>query len=304
VLVTQNRNFIKDRGLRLRPGRRLFGRGLLTSEGEFWIRQRRLAQPAFHRERIAAYAAVMVASAERMLNGWRDGETRDAHHDVMRLTLEIVAKTLFDADATGEAEEVGCALEVVQEQFSSQGGLSEMLGNFLPTPSYLRFDRAVRRLDEIIYRIIRQRRGNGQDRGDLLSLLLQAQDEDGSRMTDRQLRDEAMTIFLAGHETTALALSWTWYLLAQHPEAEARLVTELREALGGRAPGFADLGRLRYTEMVIKEAMRLYPPAWAMGREAVEDCEVGGYHVPAGTQMTPTSPSAAGRACASATPSP
>jgi cytochrome P450 len=283
VLVTQNRNFIKDKGLRLRPGRRLFGNGLLTSEGEFWIRQRRLAQPAFHRERIAAYGEVMVAYTERMLDEWRAGEARDFHQDMMRLTLEIVAKTLFDAEAADEADEVSQALEAVQEQFSAQGSLSQLLGNFLPTPSYLRFQKAVKRLDEIIYRIIEQHRG--QQTGDLLSLLLEAQDEDGSQMTDRQLRDEAITLFLAGHETTALALSWTCYLLGQHPAAEEQLVAELEEVLGDRAPGVADLPRLRYTEMIVKEARRLYPPAWGIGREALESCAIGGYRVPAGAQV-------------------
>jgi cytochrome P450 len=287
VLVTNNRNFIKDKGLRMRPSRRLFGNGLLTSDGDFWIRQRRLTAPAFHREQIAAYGEVMVACAERMIETWRAGQTRDIHQDMMRLTLEIVAETLFGIDATQEAHEVGKALDVVARQFTSQASYIGIL-DLLPMPGYRRFERAVARLDEIIYRIIQQRqqrRGSLSLRRDLLSLLLEAQDEDGSRMSDQQLRDEAMTLFLAGHETTALALSWTWYLLAQHPEAENRLIAELQETLDGRAPTCADLPYLRFTEMVIKEAMRLYPPAWTIGREALQDCEIGGYRVPRGAQV-------------------
>jgi cytochrome P450 len=257
---------------------------LLTSEGDLWLRQRRLAQPAFHRERIAAYADVMVSYTGRMLDEWQEGETRDAHKEMMRLTLAIVAKTLFDSDVATEAERVGRALEVVNDRFASQGSLVRALDNYLPTPGWIRFQKAVRQLNEIIYRIISEHR-RASDSGDLLSMLLRAQDEDGSRMTDRQLRDEAMTLFLAGHETTALALSWTWYLLALNPDVEAKLHAELDAALEGRAPAFRDLPQLPYTERVMKEAMRLYPPAYSFGREAVIDTSIGGYSVPAGTQV-------------------
>ncbi|HZS03367.1 MAG TPA: cytochrome P450 [Blastocatellia bacterium] len=286
VLVTNQRNFIKPASMRTPFMRRLVGNGLLTSEGDFWKRQRRLAQPAFHRERVNAYGRVMVEFAERMTAAWRPGETRDAHQDMMKLTLEIVAKTLFDADITGRAGTVGDALSIAVEPFSEQATFKWMLDNRLPTPGNRRFHRAVGRLDEIIFDIISERRRSGEDRGDLLSMLLMAQDtEEGGSMSDRQLRDEAMTIFLAGHETTALALSWSWYLLSQHPEAEAKLHAELESVLGGRAPGVANLPALRYTEMIVKETMRLYPPAWAVGRAAVEDCEIGGWHIPARSQI-------------------
>ncbi len=282
VLVTNTRNFIKGRGLQ--ANRRVFGDGLLTSEGDFWLRQRRLAQPAFHRERIAAYGEVMVTYAQRMLAAWQEEETRDIHQDMMRLTMEIVAKALFDADLAGEAEEVGQALEALIAQ-NSRGRMVLPLLRSLPTPGNLRYQRAVRRLDGIIYGVIRQRRAGSRDSGDLLSLLLHAQDEDGSRMTDRQLRDEVMTLFLAGHETTALALSWTWYLLALHPDVERKLLAELCQTLGTRAPNVSDLPRLPYTEMVVKESMRLYPPAYAMARVALQDCEIGGYRVPRGASV-------------------
>lgn len=285
VLVTNNRNFIKDRGWRIRPLRRLFGNGLLTSEGEFWMRQRRLAQPAFHREKIAAYGEAMVASTEALISNWRAGETRDIHEDMMRLTLGIVGTTLFGADASVEAREVGAAVEVLARHFSSQS-VYILPFNYLPTPGQIRLTRAIDKLDGIIHQIIRMRRESRQEHQDLLSLLLQVQDEDGSVMTDRQLRDEAMTLFLAGHETTALVLSWNWYLLTQHPEMEKRLAAELQETLDGRSPTVADLPRLPYTEMVVKETMRLYPPAWIIGREAVSAFEVNGYSFPAGAQVS------------------
>jgi cytochrome P450 len=279
VLVNQNRKFIKGRILR--ANLRLFGNGLLTSEGDFWLRQRRLAQPAFHRGRIASYADTMVRCAERLLGEWKGGEERDIHAEMMRLTLQIVAKTLFDADVDGDARQVGHALEAIMELNSDFRKLI-MTPQWLPTPRNIRAALATRRLDKIIFRFIAQRRASGKDTGDLLSMLLAAQDEDGSRMTDRQLRDEAMTIFLAGHETTANALSWSWLLLAQNPAAEAKLHAELDTVLAGRAPSLEDLPNLRYTGHVITESMRLYPPAWGMARLAIEDAEIGGYPIPKG----------------------
>ncbi|MGB3683626.1 MAG: cytochrome P450 [Rubrobacteraceae bacterium] len=284
VLVGNNRNFIKDRVTRGELS--ILGDGLLTSDGDFWRRQRRLAQPAFHRERIENYAGTMVAYTERMLEGWRDGEQKDIHRDMMRLTLEIVAKTLVDTDIAGEAEDVGDALGAVMAHFSDQGSgvFLRMLPDSVPTPSNLRYRRAQRRLEEFIYGIIDERRRSGRDTGDLLSMLLHARDEDGGRMSDEQLRDEVMTVIMAGHETTAIALSWTWRLLALHPEVEKKLHSELDERLGD-APTVDDLPHLPYSSAVLKESLRLYPPAWAIGREAVEDCEIGGYHVPAKTQL-------------------
>lgn len=280
VLVTHNRKFIKGRALR--ANKRLFGEGLLTSEGDVWRRQRRLAQPAFHRERIAGYADTMVKFAERMLQNWRAGAQLNVHDEMMGLTLAIVAKTLFDADVTKEAREIGDALEVVMQVNTDPRRLL-FVPAWLPTPANIAMRRAARRLDRVIYRIISERRANQHDAGDLLSLLLNAQDDDGSRMTDTQLRDEAVTIFLAGHETTAITLSWTWWLLAQHPHVEAKLHDELATVLRGRAPTFDDLPRLRYLEFILTESLRLYPPAWSMVRMAIEDAEIGGYRIPAGS---------------------
>jgi cytochrome P450 len=285
ILSTNAKNFIKSMSLRSNFFRRLLGNGLLTSEGEFWRRQRRLAQPAFHRQRISAYGDVMVEFTERMIHSWQPGETRDIHRDMMRLTLEIVARTLFNADVSGDADRVGRILSEIVKPFASQATLKWILDNRLPTPAHFRFHRTVKQIDEIVYRIIAERRASGRDEGDLLSMMLQAQDEDGSQMTDKQLRDEVMTLFLAGHETTALTLSWSWYLLGLNPETEQKFHAELDEVLNGHKPTFADLPRLKYTEKIAKESMRLYPPAFGVGREAINDCEIGGYYIPAKAQV-------------------
>ena len=287
VLVKNNRNFIKSRYFRRELS--FLGQGLLNSEGELWRRQRRLAQPAFHKRRVGAYGEAMVSHAERMLARWRDGEVRDVHQEMRRLTLGIVAEVLFGAgrDKADEVGEVLGWLDKHTNRLEEQGSamvLRFLLGNF-PTPTNLRFRKGIGRLDEIIYGLIEERRENAKDTGDLLSMLLRFRDEAGTRMTDKQLRDEVITLLLAGHETTALALSWSWYLLSQHPEVEAKLLEELREKLGDRAPTIDDLPRLSYAEMVIKESMRLYPPAWGVSREAIEACEIGGYRLPAGTQL-------------------
>ena len=285
VLATNAKNFIKSRSLRTPFFQRLVGNGLLTSEGETWKRQRRLAQPAFHRQRISAYAEVMVDYTTRMIASWSDGEARDIHRDMMRLTLEIVVKTLFNTEVSGEADRVGQVLSQIAKPFASQATLKWILDNRLPTSTHRRFNRAAREIDQIVYRLIAERQSSGSDQGDLLSMLVAAHDEDGSQMNDKQLRDEVMTLFLAGHETTALTLSWAWYLLAQNPDVEAKFHAELDEVLGGRLPMVADLARLKFAEMIAKESMRLYPPAYALGREAIEECEIGGYRVPARAQV-------------------
>lgn len=282
VLVTQAHKFHKGRGLE--KARRLLGQGLLTSEDEFHLRQRRLAQPAFHRQRLASYARAMTEHALRLRERWQQvsGSARDIHQEMMRLTLAIAGKTLFDADVEGEAKEIGEAITAALVNLSNLFLLpfSDLLEK-LPLPGRLRVKKARERLDSTIYRIIQARRAGGEDRGDLLSMLLEAQDPegDGGRMSDQQLRDECMTLFLAGHETTAVALTWTWYLLSQHPACEARLHAELDAVLRGRPPAAEDFSQLRYTEMVLAESMRLYPPAWVIGRRAVEPYAIEKYTV-------------------------
>jgi cytochrome P450 len=285
VLVTHQRTFMK--GHVLQRAKMLLGEGLLTSEGEFHLRQRRLVQPAFHRQRIAVYARDMVDRAWITSDRWRDGDTVDMDHEMMALTLAIVARTLFDADVDAEADEIGGALTEVLRLFQTVfiPGM-ELLDRF-PLPHTRRFARARARLDATIYRLIAERRAErarGAERGDLLSMMLAAQDAegDGGSMTDKQLRDEAMTLFLAGHETTANALTWTWYLLSQHPAVEARLHEEVDRVLGDRRATVEELPALVYTRMVLSESMRLFPPAYAIGRRALEDYRVADVVIPRG----------------------
>ena len=287
VLVGQQRNVTKTRALK-RAGL-LLGQGLLTSEGDFWLRQRRLMQPAFHRDRIAGYADAMVMLAQRTRDSWRDGGTIEIHEAMMRLTLAIAALTLFGARVDEEAEEIGRALDTAISMFPRlTAPFSELLDR-LPLAANRRFAEARARLDATIHRMIRERRASGEDRGDLLSMLLAARDEgeggDGRGMTDEQVRDEALTLLLAGHETTANALTWTWYLLARHPEAEARLHAELDGVLGDRTPAMADVAQLPVTRATVAEAMRLYPPAYVVGRAPREPFMLGGYDIPAGTMV-------------------
>ena len=285
VLSTNAKNFIKSRSLRSPFFQRLVGKGLLTSEGEVWKRQRRLAQPAFHRQRISAYGDVMVEYTRRMIATWNSGEIRDIHRDMMKLALEIVVKTLFNADVSNDADKVGQVLSRLVKPFGSQATLKWIADNRLPTPTHRSFNHDVKEIDAIVYRIIEERRSSGIDQGDLLSMLLAAHDEDGSQMTDRQLRDEVMTLFLAGHETTALTLSWAWFLIANNPEVEQKFHDELDRVLNGRLPKAEDLPRLKFTEMIAKESMRMYPPAYGVGREALEDCEIGGFKIPRRSQV-------------------
>ncbi|MBZ0280144.1 MAG: cytochrome P450 [Anaerolineae bacterium] len=281
VLVTNAKKFYKDRDMKdTRNGlARFLGNGLLTSDGEFWKRQRRLAAPALHARRIESYAETMVNYTETMLNSWHSGAKLDISKEMSALTMRIVAKTLFDADVSDQIERVGKAMEAVQ----SLAGPPPVIPPWVPTPHEFRLRRAGQTLDDIIYGIIREWHKTGEDKGDLLSMLLLAETEDGERMTDQQARDETVTLFLAGHETTANSLNWTFMLLAQHPEVEAKLHAELDAVLAGRSPTLADLERLPYTEMVVKESMRLYPPAWIIGRQAIEDTEIAGWSVPKGS---------------------
>jgi cytochrome P450 len=284
VLVRNHRNFIKFR-LFFRKVQAIFGQGLLTSEGEFWHRQRRLAAPAFHAQRVAGYGDVMVHDTVRMLADWQPGELRDVHTDMMAVTLRIAAKTLFNAEVDRDVADIGQAFNAVADEIAKRVRRPFLIPDTIPLPGNIRYLRGVRRIDQLVNAIIKERQRDGGDHGDLLSMLMLARDDDGKPMTEQQLRDEVITLLLAGHETTALALSWTWYLLAQHPEVDAKLAAELREVLGGRVPGVSDLPRLRYTEQVVTETMRLYPPAWGFGREALADCEIGGYTIPAGTTV-------------------
>ena len=283
VLVTDSANFTKSADYRALAT--VLGKGLLTSEGEFWRGQRSLIQPAFRRENILSYAPVMTRATEQMLHSWPDASERNIHADFMRVTLQIVAQCLFGAEVSSAAERVGKAMEIVTDRFITDASAAllfpfDIPGIFAPQKS-----RAIRELNNIINGIIRERRASSPHRADLLDALLSVRDSEGKPMPEHQLRDEVMTLFLAGHETTAIALSWTCFLLAQHPQIEAKLLLELQAVLAGRTPTIEDLPRLRYTEMVLKEAMRLYPAVWGLGRRAIAECELGGYRIPAGTNI-------------------
>jgi cytochrome P450 len=288
VLVTKAPSFIK--GLAVRGNRRIFGNGLLASEGSEWLQNRRLIQPAFHHSHIESYANIMVRYTERMLANWQeagnDGESRDIHHDMMHLTLEIVAMALFSVEIASEKDRVAVALDTLMELSMGARMIFPEVFRRLPTRNNRRYDAAVRELDNIVYTLIRERQANPNATSphgfeDLLGTLLKARYEDGSPMPPQQIRDEVMTLLLAGHETTAVSLSWIWLLLSQHPEVEQKLWAELRTVLNGRSPTMHDLANLPYTERVVKEAMRIYPPVWATVREAAKDCEIGGYLIPA-----------------------
>ncbi len=283
VLVTNHRNFIKHTFF-WRKVDAIFGKGLLTNEGDDWRRQRRLVQPAFHHERIAEYARTMVDYTTDRLDGWLDGEERDVRGEMTSITFRVVAKTLFDAEVAGDIAEIAEAFDTGIEEIARRIRRPFLVPDWVPAAGNLRYRRAVDRMDRLVYRIIEEHR-DGRDRGDLLSALMQVRDDEGRPMDGEQLRDETITMLLAGHETTALALTWTWFLLSQHPDVATRLEAEVDAVLDGRPPGVEDLPRLPYTERVVKEAMRIYPPAYSFGREALEDDEILGWPVPAGTTL-------------------
>jgi cytochrome P450 len=276
VLVVQQGKFHKSELTRRVVGP-LLGQGLLVSEGEFWRRQRRLAQPAFHRSRINEYAAPMVECACAQIRGWREGEVRDMAREMMELTLVIAVRTLFGATLPGEARDVGDALAFLMRYQLWRQRSPLRLPESWPTPRNRRAMRDTKFLDSLVYGIIEEKRSLHGEGNDLLSLLMSAMDDDGSQMTPQQLRDETMTLFLAGHETTALLLGWTWYLLGENPACEARLVEELKNVLGGRAPQVSDLMRLPYLQAVLNESLRLYPPAYILARTSTEPFSLGEY---------------------------
>jgi cytochrome P450 len=288
VLVRNQKNYIKSRsyqGVKL-----VLGDGLLTSEGEFWRRQRRLVQPAFHVQKLRGLAKTMAQLTADQVARWQalpeSGRTLDMHQEMTRLTFRIVGQTLCSSDVEGDAHAIGQAIAAALRFANEYVENIVRIPVWLPLPKNVRFRRARTTLDALVYRLIEEHRSNSDRDGDLLSMLMAETDEgDGQGMTPTQLRDEVMTLVLAGFETTANALTWTLYLLAQHPDVANKLQQEAVEVLGGRAPTFEDLPRLEYTERVLQESMRLYPPAWCLERTAVEDDEIGGYAVPAGTTI-------------------
>ena len=283
ILVVQNDNFVKERTVR--RTRMLLGEGMITAEGAQHRTQRQVAQPAFHRPRIPEYARTMVEEAVRMRDSWRDGEQRDIAIDMMRLTLNVVARTLFATDLHDEVIELADAINRIMSLYNFLVMLpaAEWLVHVRP-PGLAAFIRARKRIDAVVYRMIQAHRSRRSDGGSLLDLMLAAS-PDRSAESEQSLRDQVITIFLAGYETVANALSWTWYLLSQNPDCERRFHEEIDRELQGRNPTYEDVARLRYVEMVLAESMRLYPPAWAMGRQACNDFQVGEYFLPAKTTV-------------------
>jgi cytochrome P450 len=286
VLLGNQRNYRKGNFLRRMLGP-LLGDGLLISEGDFWRRQRRIAAPAFHARRIGDLVTAMTSCTQARLAGWC---TRQAPFDLaaemFELTLDIVGRTMFSTDVTAEIATLRRLTEVV---VAVRPGLLDLLGfpQWLPRPQAADYRRAITAFEALVARLLAERRADGRDRGDLLSMLLAARDpETGEGMSDKQLRDEILTILLAGHETVANALTWTFFLLAQHPEVEAKLHNEIDRVLGARAPASADVAELRWTGMVLDEAMRLYPPAHSLSRTAIAEDHIGGMRVPAGANVT------------------
>ncbi|HJZ70452.1 MAG TPA: cytochrome P450 [Vicinamibacterales bacterium] len=286
ILVEQAERFHKPRLLKhaFRP---FAGEGLLTSDGPAWKQQRKLIQPAFHHAHLAAYAAVMVAYARQWIDRLEDGLVLEIQSEMAGLTLGIVVKTLFGADVTREAADVGKLMVAVLDAANQRLNSVFQVPSWVPSRRNLREKRALARLDAILRALIVERRSSAGQRDDLLSVLLRATDAESSvRMSDRQLRDEMMTLFLAGHETTATALTWTWYLLSQHPDVDAKLTGELDRVLGQRTPTVADLANLPYTDMIVREALRLYPPAPGVAREPIDAVTIAGYVVPRGSLIS------------------
>jgi cytochrome P450 len=290
VLQENNRNYVKSFGYD--PLKLLLGNGLLTSEGDFWRQQRRMAQPSFHKEKLAAIVDTMITSTGLMLQRWEklEGVELNISAEMNRIALDIVSKSLFISNVEDEIDKISTWVTVAIEEGAERIRNPFKLPMWIPTPSNLKQNKAVKVLDDVITGIIENRRNEGKQYDDLLSMLMDARDEDtGEGMSTRQLRDEVMTIFIAGHETTANALTWAFYVLAQNPEIEKKLQEEIDTVLQGKPVSFENLRSLAYTRMVIDETLRLYPPAWIIGRKNVEDDEIAGFHIPAGTNcLIPT----------------
>ncbi|MFN2601978.1 MAG: cytochrome P450 [Gemmatimonadaceae bacterium] len=283
VMVTRRASFVKSAPLRAQ--RRLFGNGLLTNEGDSWLRQRRLAQPAFHRDKLAIYANVIVEQASAFVDSLPVGGFAEIHDRLKSFTISVVSTSLFGGEIAHRAGALGVALEDTMNRYASRRGIARFTPDWFPIPVNTAYREGVSAIEETVLEIISSRRKDTASRNDLLSILMEARYENGEAMSDRQLRDEAVTLFLGGIDTPALALTWCWYLLSQNPDVEQKMFEEIDSLIGTRPANFSDIPRLCYTEMVVKEAMRLFPPAWLLSRDAVESVTIGNVTIAPGTSV-------------------
>ena len=285
VFSGRNANFRKAKTVRMPLQRMLFGNSLIASDGEDWLRQRRAIQPAFHKDFLAEFAQLIVETTCQHIADWKEGDVVTINDDLADLTFKLAARTFFGIKGADEKEIIRELIDLNKSIFSTQSRVSWFFDNFLPTPKHLRFRRAIARVDQLVLDLIRDRRAAGVKRRDLLSVLLSIKNEETGSLTEKQLRDEIVTTFIAGNETTAVALSWIWVVLARHPEEFRKLRNELQSTLNGRTPTFADIPQLKHTYRIIKETLRLYPPNRSTAREAAQDCRLGNYKVRAGSQV-------------------
>ncbi len=285
VFSKNSANFKKAKTVRVPSQRLLFGNSLLVSDGEVWLQQRRAIQSAFHQDFISDYSKIVTGTTEEIIRNWKDGETHLMSRDLVDLTFAVASKTFFGIDGSREKEIIRELVNLNKSIFSTQSRLAWFWDNFLPTPKNLSFRKAIRKVNNLISNLVAERRIEKSDQQDLLSILLSIKYDENEGLTDRQLRDEVITIFIAGHETTAVTLSWIWVLLARHPEELRKLKAELKSVLDGRSPTFQDLPKLQQTHRILKESLRLFPPNRSTAREAIKDCRIGNYLIPAGSQV-------------------
>jgi cytochrome P450 len=285
VFSTNSANFKKAKTVRLPSQRLLFGNSLLVSDGEIWLQQRRAIQPAFHQNFINNYSKIVTETAEEFIKNWKTGEVHLINEDLVDLTFAVASRAFFGIDGSSEKEIIRDLVNLNKSIFASQNRLSWFWDNFLPTPKNLRFGKAVQKVNQLISNLIQERRAQDLDKKDLLSVLLSIKNNETEGLNDKQLRDEIITIFIAGHETTAVTLSWIWVLLSQNPEEFLKLKNELKNVLNNRLPNFTDLPKLEHTYRIIKESLRLFPPNRSTAREAIKDCQIGKYFIPAGSQV-------------------
>ena len=285
VFSGSSTSFRKAKTVRMPLQKMLFGNSLIAAEGDDWLRQRRAIQPAFHQTYLREFAGQIVDVTLDHISDWKDGDVLTINHELVDLTFKLASQTFFGIDGAKEKEMIRELIDLNKSVFSEQNRLSWFLDNYLPTPKHLLFRRAIRRVDRLITSLIRDRQAKGSERRDLLSVLLSIRNGETGRLAEKQLRDEIVTTFIAGNETTAVALSWVWVMLARHPQEFWKLRTELETVLEGRTPTFDDLPKLLHTYRIIKETLRLFPPNRSTAREAIRDCRLGNYEIPAGSQV-------------------